>query len=152
MYRKAPSDFWRFYDSRRDLFRAAKWRLNHPRVAIARFRGEHDSGEARKTGEKTVSVPIASQFRVLLVDLHQQAGKPNNGPVWPAQAQSYIENGAGAFSNEFYDQILAPCGLVQARANKKGSAKAASRSACSIQFRTIHSGHSFVHAFVGLGR
>ena len=99
----------------------------------------------RKTRKKkkSIHIPIAAPFRAELVALFKSAGKPKAGDVWPEEAALYQEQGAGAFSNDFYELVLVPCGLVPVR-TKQGQGRAAARKINPISF------HSFRHSFVSL--
>lgn len=145
LYNKAPNPFWRymivggFYTGFRmgDLITLA-W----PSVD---FVENMLRVKAAKTG-KTIHVPIAASFKNELLDLYTGAGKPKGGYVWPERAKAYLEKGSGQFSNEFYELVLQPCGLVTERENKKstGKGRGAQREISPISF------HSFRHSFVSL--
>jgi integrase len=145
LYRKAPDDFWRymivggFYSGLRmgDLITLA-WPSVDFVENMMRVR-------AAKTG-KTTHVPIASPLRKELAAIYTHAGKPRAGYVWPERAAAYLEKGSGQFSNEFYELVLQPCGLVAEREDKKGTGKGrgAEREINPISF------HSFRHSFVSL--
>jgi integrase len=149
MYRKAPSDFWRYmivggtYTGLRmgDLIS-----LSWPSIDFAENMIRVKAAKTRNTTGKTVNVPIAEPFQAILTELWDRAGKPKTGHVWPEQAAEYDAKGAGQFSNEFYDEILTPCGFVHPRENKKakGKGRAAERSINPVSF------HSFRHSFVTL--
>ena len=142
IYRKAPSDFWRymivggFYTGLRmgDLITLG-WASVDLRENMVRVR-------AKKTGNLT-QIPMAAPFRAIL---EAQRNK-RTGFVWPAQAHAYNESGSGQFSNEFYELVLAPCGLVPTRERSNGTTgrgKEAERQINRVSF------HSFRYSFVSL--
>lgn len=143
LFRKAPNPFWRFmicggfYSGLRmgDLISLA-W----PQVDLAEGMLRV---KMRKTGA-TVQIPIAEPLRAVLLELWNRGGKPRSGFVWPEQAAAYEAKGSGAFSNEFYDLLLAPCGFVRPREDKqkKAAGRASERRLNPISF------HSFRHSFV----
>lgn len=145
MYRKAPDGFWRymivggFYTGFRmgDLILLA-W----PSVDFEDNMLRVKAGKTRKT----IHVPIANPLRNELMAIYTRAGNPKTGYVWPERAHAYNEKGSGQFSNEFYQAVLQPCGLVSQREGKKGTGKGrrAKREVNPISF------HSFRHSFVSL--
>ena len=115
MYRKAPSPFWKysilagFYTGLRlgDLV-CLRW-------AAVDFSAGFIRTLMQKTN-KTVAVPMAAPVREMLQALHAKAGNPKpTAFIWPEQAKLYQERGAGPFSNEFYDEVLLPLGMVSKR-------------------------------------
>lgn len=145
MHGVAPSDFWRymvlggFFTGLRmgDLICAtwANFNLNSNMIRLI---------TAKK--DKPVNIPIAPSFRQLLVALKAKAGPVKASDyLWPAEAARYTERGAGQFSNEFYDEVLLPAGLVTKRSKKKsvlGKGRAASRTATPVSFHCLR--HTFV--------
>jgi hypothetical protein len=119
MYSKAPNDFWRymilggFYAGFRmgDLVLMKHGNIDLPANVIRL--------ETGKTG-KQMNVPIAAPLRTVLTQLIGNGHKSADW-LWPEQASLYGRQGAKAFSSEFYDSILTPCGLVPARENKKAA-------------------------------
>src|SRR5690606_15267276 len=111
MYRKAPNDFWRYmivggtYSGLRmgDLITLAWTSVDLTERMIR--------AKTAKTG-KTVWIPIAEPFQSILKALHKTGSA---GYVWSSEAARYVKKGSGQFSNDFYDKILAPCGLVRVR-------------------------------------
>ena len=63
-----------------------------------------------------MKIPLRDELRDFLLQLRQKAGvvRPSD-PVWPEEFKRYSEKGAGMFSNEFYDEVLLPAGLVASR-------------------------------------
>lgn len=145
LYQKAPPGFWRymivggFYSGLRmgDLITLA-W----PSVDFVEKMLRVKTGKT----SKTVHIPIASPLQVELVEIYARAGKPRSGYVWPDRATAYNQKGSGQFSNEFYELVLQPCGLVPERDNKKGKGKGrgSQREINPISF------HSLRHSFVSL--
>lgn len=125
LFDKCPSDFWRymvmagFYCGQRmgDLiclpWGAVDFAQNQIRLVQS------------KTG-KTIAVPLRAELGAFLMKLRRKAGavKPS-APIWPDEAKRYEQFDAGVFSNEFYEDVLLPAGLVPRRthqAKKKGEA------------------------------
>ncbi len=99
-----------------------------------------------KTGTR-ISIPIRNaHFLALLVKHKRAAGKVKPADyLWPEQAAHYDSEGAGCFSNEFYDGVLLPAGLVPKRSRKKRkSGRNAARTANQVSF------HSLRHTFVSM--
>jgi integrase len=143
IYDKAPSLFWRymvlggFYSGLRlgDLvtlsWGAVDFNANVLRVT------------ATKTG-RLLQIPMAGPFRAILEDIRSRSGgvKPPD-PLWPEEAAEYRQRGSKAFSPRFYDEVLAPCGLVPARTHKKKkSGREAKREYVGVSFHCLR--HSFV--------
>jgi integrase len=99
-----------------------------------------------KTG-KSIAVPLRAELGAFLKELRRKAGtvKPSD-PIWPAEAKRYAESGAGVFSNEFYEDVLLPAGLVLPRTHyaKKNSATNSQRRVNPVSF------HCLRHTFVSL--
>ncbi len=115
IFDKCPNDFWKymvlagFYCGQRmgDLI-CLPWAavdLEHKQVRLTQS----------KTG-KAVVVPLRNELADLIAELKEKAGpvKPADA-IWPEQCQRYQKFGAGGFSNEFYDEVLLPAGLVPKR-------------------------------------
>lgn len=70
--------------------------------------------------------------------------------IWPDEAARYEEFGAGLFSNEFYDDVLLPAGLVVKRS--KHAAKDANGNKILKQGRKVNpiTFHCLRHTFVSL--
>jgi len=147
IYQKAPDDFWRymvlggFYTSQRmgDLI-CLTWDAVDFDANVLSF-------TTSKT-ERDVKIPLRPSFRALLWKLRTQAGTVAAGaPIWPEQAAAYQARGSGRFSNEFYESILMPCGLVPPRthhARKDAKKSSAERKVSPISF------HSLRHAHISL--
>ncbi len=147
IYQKAPDDFWRymvlggFYTSQRmgDLL-CLTWDEVDFDANILSF-------TTSKT-ERDVKIPLRPSFRALLWKLRTQAGTVVAGtPIWPEQAAAYQARGSGRFSNEFYESILMPCGLVPPRthhAQKDTKKSSDERKVSPISF------HSLRHAHISL--
>ena len=148
LFDKCPSDFWRymvmagFYCGQRmgDLI-CLPWGavdFEHHQIRLVQS----------KTG-KSIAVPMRAELGKFLSDLKAKAGtvKPAS-PIWPAEAERYEKYGAAGFSNEFYDDVLLPAGLVTARKEshhkKKDAAKNGRRKVNSVSF------HCLRHTFVSL--
>ena len=148
LFSKCPSDFWRymvmagFYCGQRmgDL-------ISLPWGAVD-FENKQIRLTQSKTG-KSIEVPLRAELGEFLAKLKAKAGtvKPAT-PIWPAEAERYEKFGAAGFSNEFYDEVLLPAGLVTPRKqshHKKAEAeKKTSRKVNSVSF------HCLRHTFVSL--
>lgn len=149
LYQKAPDDFWRymllagFYCGQRmgDLITlpwgAVDFEQNQIRMIAA------------KTG-KTLTIPLRAELGACLNKLRLKAGtvKPSD-PIWPEHARKYAERGAGVFSNEFYDEILLPAGLVPPRSHHAKKSKTGEKSTSGRQISAV-SFHCLRHTFVSL--
>jgi integrase len=147
IFEKCPNDFWKymvlagFYCGQRmgDLI-CLPWAavdLEHKQVRLTQS----------KTG-KAVVVPLRNELADLIAELRDKAGpvKPADA-IWPEQCQRYQKFGAGGFSNEFYDEVLLPAGLVPKRphtAIKRDGEPTGRRKATSVSF------HCLRHTFVSL--
>lgn len=102
---------------------------------------------AGKTGD-TINPPLAPPLRATIL-VRLQALGPINGDayLWPDQAARYAAQGSGAFSNEFYCQILVPCGLVPPRSKKHRKTKQGRGARRELNDTTFH---SLRHTFVSL--
>ena len=147
IFEKCPNDFWKymvlagFYCGQRmgDLI-CLPWAavdLEHKQVRLTQS----------KTG-KAVVVPLRNELADLIAELRDKAGpvKPADA-IWPEQCERYQKFGAGGFSNEFYDEVLLPAGLVPKRphtAIKRDGEPTGRRKATSVSF------HCLRHTFVSL--
>lgn len=119
LHDKAPNDFWRymilagfFLGQRMGDLICLPWGAVDFQQNIVRLR-------ASKTG-KTVEIPLRIELATLLSNLKRKAGNPKvSDSIFPEQCARYSKRGSGTFSNEFYDEVLLPCGLVKARTHKK---------------------------------
>lgn len=98
------------------------------------------SVKRRKTG-KPVTVPINDALIA-----HFKAIWPAKAEdyFWPEEAAKYLETGASAFSQSFYD-IMASCGLVAPREGPnigKGKGRGTKRAAVGVGFHCLR--HTFV--------
>jgi integrase len=148
LFDKCPSDFWRymvmagFYCGQRmgDL-------ICLPWGAV-----DFDQKQIRLTQSKTgknIAVPLRAELGVFLAGLKAKAGNVKAAaPIWPAEAERYEKFGAGSFSNEFYDDVLLPAGLVtprkQSHHKKKVASETGRRKVNSVSF------HCLRHTFVSL--
>ena len=98
-----------------------------------------------KTG-KSVRLRLFPRLMEFLIKRKKTVGKVNAAdPIWPDKAELYREQGSKAFSNEFYDEVLLPCGLVPPRTHKKSKkTDGDSRKVNAVSF------HSLRHTFVTL--
>lgn len=146
MFKKAPSDFWRYmimagtYTGLRmgDL-------ITLPWGAVD-LKARRLTVYARKTGKRVI-VPIRGELHAILTDLRARVKRPSGSdPIWPEQADRYQRNksGSATFSNEFYDEILAPCGLAPARSSKKKAkdGREVKRDTGNLSFHCLR--HSFI--------
>lgn len=148
LFEKCPSDFWRymvmagFYCGQRmgDL-------ICLPWGAV-----DFDQHQIRLTQSKTgksIAVPMRAELGAFLLKLKQKAGAVKaSQPIWPAESERYRKYGAGGFSNEFYDEVLLPAGLVtprtQSHHKKKEPSEIGRRKVNSVSF------HCLRHTFVSL--
>jgi integrase len=146
MLEKAPDDFWKymvmggFFTGLRmgDLI-SLTWGNVDLEAKFIRL-------VTIKTGTR-ISIPIRNaHFLGLLVRHKRAAGKvKQTDPLWPEQATHYASEGAGCFSNEFYDDVLLPAGLVPERSRKKRkNGRDGARTANQVSF------HSLRHTFVSM--
>jgi|ERR1051326_527508 integrase len=113
VYDKCPSDFWRymviggFYTALRmgDLI-MMPWGAVDFQANVIRL-------TTRKTGT-AMNIPLHPVFAKIISKLRPKNLKPAD-PIWPEQSARYELKGAGVFSNEFYDDVLLPAGLVPKR-------------------------------------
>jgi integrase len=148
IFEKCPSDFWRymvmtgFYCGLRmgDLIRLPWGAVDFEKKQIRLTQS--------KTG-KSIAVPLHAELGAFLAGLKTKAGtvKPA-APIWPAEAERYEKFGAAGFSNEFYDDVLLPAGLVtprkQSHHKKKNASETGRRKVNSVSF------HCLRHTFVSL--
>ncbi len=149
IYGKAPNDFWRymilggFYTGLRlgDL-------VTMPKGAVS-LSDNTISILTRKTN-KTVHIPIAGPFRVILEPLIKRVPVNANesDPIWPEQAALYERHKARVFSVEFYDQILVPAGLAAKRTHEKNkNGRGAKREYTAVSFHSLrHTNVTFLKA------
>lgn len=145
LFSKAPTPFWQymvvmgFYIGQRmgDL-------ISMPWGAVD-FLQNQIRFIASKTGKRLV-IPMHPSVRTLLDGLKATAGavKPTT-PIWPEESKQYEQFGAGGFSNDFYNLVLLPAGLVPKRTHhaKKGD-RTRSRQVNDVSF------HCLRHTFVSL--
>ena len=101
-----------------------------------------------KTG-KSIAAPMRAELEVFLKELRMKAGKVKASDfIWPDEAQRYQKFSAGGFSNEFYDEVLLPAGLVVSRSHaaieRTGDPDSTRRKVSKVSF------HSLRHTFVSL--
>jgi integrase len=147
LFEKCPSDFWRymvmagFYCGQRmgDLI-CLPW-------GAVDFEKQQIRLVQSKTG-KSIAVPMRAELGAFLRELKHKAGTVKaSDSIWPTEAERYEKFGAGVFSNEFYDEILLPAGLVKPRSHramKRDETQAGSRKVNSVSF------HCLRHTFVSL--
>ena len=146
MFTKAPNQFWQYmimagtYTGLRmgDL-------ITLPWGAVD-LKTRRLTVYAKKTGKRVI-VPIRGELHAILTDLRAQVKRPGGSdPIWPDQADRYQRNksGSATFSNEFYDEILAPCGLAPARTSKKKAkdGREVKRDTGNLSFHCLR--HSFI--------
>ena len=148
LYDKCPSDFWRymvlagFYAGQRmgDLIRLPWGAVDFAQHQIRLTQN--------KTG-KSIAVPLRAELGAFLKKLQREAGtvKPAD-PIWPNEAKRYEQFGAGGFSNEFYEEVLLPAGLVAPRTHRAidrtGDPDSTRRKVSPVSF------HCLRHTFVSL--
>jgi integrase/recombinase XerD len=144
MFDKAPNEFWRYmvvagtYTGLRmgDLICLPWGAIDLPARQM--------TVKTRKTGAR-VMIPIRGALHAILETLRARVKRPHGSdPVWPNQAEHYHAKGAGQFSNEFYADVLVPCGLATARPNKKKAkeGRAVKRDTGGVSFHCLR--HSFI--------
>lgn len=146
IYSKAPDDFWRYMILGGFYCGLRLGDLICLRTASVDFEQSAIRLVASKTG-RTLHIPLAAPLRALLEELRSKGHLAKPGDyLWPEQAKHYLAKGSGSFSNEFYNLVLAPCGLVRMRLNKQAAkqGRAAQREIVSVSF------HSLRHSFVSL--
>jgi integrase len=93
-----------------------------------------------------VVVPLRNELAKLISELKRSAGTVKAADaIWPEQYQRYRKFGSGPFSNEFYDEVLLPAGLVPPRphtAIKRDGEPTGRRKATSVSFHCLR--HTFV--------
>jgi integrase len=142
-FSKAPDDFWRYM-----LLMGFFTGLRLGDAACMRWgSADFETGFIRVTASKTAKV-LNIPMHPTLADFLRGL-KPKNATarafIWEDRAEAYLKQGGGSLSNEFYDLILFPCGLVPARnyrAPKNGQNRARAESRLSF--------HSLRHTFVSL--
>ncbi len=149
IYAKAESlgDFWKYlvlagtYTGQRmgDLVCLTWGALNFEENTLTLYQ--------RKTDRRVV-VPLHPNLRAMLWQLRERVGRAgarDTEPLWPEEAAAYVERGAGTFSNQFYDGILVPCGIMPRRAHRgEKDGRDNRRDASPVSF------HSLRHSFVSL--
>jgi integrase len=148
LFEKCPSDFWRymvmagFYCGQRmgDLICLPWGAVDFERKQIRLTQS--------KTG-KSITVPMRAELGMFLAGLKNKAGNVKAAtPIWPEESERYEKFGAAGFSNEFYDDVLLPAGLVTPRKQSHHKKKVASehgrRKVNSVSF------HCLRHTFVSL--
>lgn len=152
LYDKAPDDFWRYmiigelYSGLRmvDLILLRRAEVDMQRREI--------NLEDEKTG-KPMEIPIHQRLYSELEKRFAIDGKPKDF-LWPDQAKRHqrYKSGSGYFSNQFYDKVLAPCGLVTARDESHkatGAGRKAKRQTNEISFHCLR--HTFISAMHSKG-
>jgi integrase len=146
LYDKAPNDFWKymvlagfFLGQRMGDLVCMVWGAVDFEANLVRL-------TASKTG-KAVAIPLRPELRAFLWELKADAGRVKaSEPIWPEQAARYAKQGAGVFSNEFYNECLLAAGLVARRTHhaKKvnGQSVNGSRQVNEVSFHCLR--HSFV--------
>lgn len=148
LFEKCPTDFWRymvmagFYCGQRmgDLI-CLPW-------GAVDFEKKQIRLTQSKTG-KSITVPLRAELGAFLAGLKSKAGTVKSAdPIWPAEAERYEKFGAAGFSNDFYDEVLLPAGLVTPRKKshhkKKVASETSRRKVNSVSF------HCLRHTFVSL--
>jgi integrase len=150
LFDKAPDDFWRymvlagFYLGQRmgDLI-CLPWGAVDFEQGVIRLK-------TRKT-DRPMTIPLRDELGAFLGKLKRAAGSvAPPDPIWPEQVKRYERFGAGVFSNEFYDLVLLPAGLVTKRS--KNAAKDENGNRILKHGRKVNdvSFHCLRHTFVSL--
>lgn len=147
IFEKCPSDFWRymvlagFFCGQRmgDLI-CLPW-------SAVDFEQNKIRLKQSKTS-KTITLPLRDELGSFLKKLRGKVKSIKSGDaIWPIEAKRYEKLGSGGFSNEFYDEVLLPAGLVLPRthqAKKKGADVTGQRQVNPVSF------HCLRHTFVSL--
>jgi integrase len=154
IYAKAPDDFWRYmivggaYTGLRmgDLI-CMKWGNVDLQTNFLKI-------EPDKVEGKEISIPIRPAFRSILANLKASAGKVKPADyLWPEQAAKHARyvSKSGYFSNQFYNTILEPCGLVPKRevTHKKKENSTGKRQVNDISFHCLR--HFFISTLKATG-
>jgi len=145
VFEKCPNEFWQymvlsgfFLGQRMGDLICLTWGAVDFKDEVARL-------VQAKTG-KSVEVPLHPALLQFLIKRKTATGKvPAAEPIWPEKAELYRRQGSKAFSNEFYDDVLLPSGLVPPRTHKKTKrADNETRKVNAVSF------HSLRHTFVSL--
>jgi integrase len=122
IYSKAPNDFWRYM-----ILAGFYTGLRLGDLATMKWGSiDFDQNIIRVTTIKTgrpMQIPIAAPLCVLLLKLRPSRKVKPGDYVWPENAERYLKFKAHVLSNEFYDEVLTPAGLAQARNHKKGDGR-----------------------------
>lgn len=148
VYDVCPDDFWRymvtggFYTALRmgDL-------ITMPWGAV-----DFESNIIRLTTRKTgtaMNIPLHPAFSKILSKCRRKGNKPAD-PIWPEQSERYELKGSGAFSNEFYDDVLLPAGLVPKRSKHAEKDKDGNLIVKQGRQTNAVSFHCLRHTFVSL--
>ncbi len=149
IYSKAPDSFWKYMVQGEFYTGLRMGDLICLRVGVIDLEHGILRLEDEKT-EKPMFIPLAKPFRALLAAVMKKRGKCKPSDfLWPEQAkrhQSY-KSGSGYFSNQFYNLILAPCGLVPKRlsshkSKKGGEGRGVKRQTNEVSFHCLR--HSFI--------
>lgn len=97
----------------------------------------------RKTG-RTVEIPLRPTFRNILAECRNISSSTKaSQPIWTEESAEYEKHGAKIFSNRFFEDVLAPAGLVTARSRHKAKkGRGYTREASEVSFHCLR--HSFV--------
>jgi integrase len=145
---KAPNDFWKYMVQAGFFLGQRMGDL----ICMAWGAVDFDKNLVRLTASKTgkaMTIPLHPKLRAFLWELKLKAGNVKaSQPIFPEQAERYAKHGAGMFSNEFYDEILLPAGLVTKRTHqakeKNGHEPTGRRAVNALSF------HCLRHTFVSL--
>ena len=139
IYSKAPNDFWRYM-----ILAGFYTGLRLGDLATMKWGSiDFDQNLIRVTTIKTgrpMQIPIAAPLRALLQKLRPRRAPKPGDYIWPDNAERYLRFKAQVFSNEFYDEVLTPAGLTQARNHKKGDSD--KREQGGVSFHCLR--HTFV--------
>jgi integrase len=147
LFKKAPSPFWKY------MVMAGYFLGQRMGDLICLTWGaiDFERGVVRLTQSKTgkaVILPLRPELGAMLAQLKRDAGDVKaSEPIFAEQAARYSKHGSGVFSNEFYDLVLLPAGLVKARTHQKadkvnGEETNGSRTVSPVSFHCLR--HSFV--------
>jgi integrase len=145
---KAPNDFWKYMVQGGFFLGQRMGDLINMVWGAVDFEKNLVRLTASKTG-KAMMIPLHHELRAFLLDLKRKAGDVKaSEPIFPEQAERYAKHGAGVFSNEFYDEVLLPAGLVKKRTHqakeKNGHEPNGRRTVNALSF------HCLRHTFVSL--
>jgi integrase len=140
LFEKAPTNFWKY------MVRAGFYLGERMGDLICLKWGNFDfvTNRVRLTQSKTgntVEKDLHPKFVEFLLALKPRNAKGADA-LFHEECAKYQRLGSGPFSNEFYDDVLLPCGLVAKRGHQKmkkadGEADTSNRRVSSVSFHCL---------------